>query len=63
VVHESDVRCIITVKRECWWYMNQMYCYCKKGVLVVHESDVRCIVTVRKECWWYMNQMSDVLLL
>ena len=43
--------------------MNQMYCYCKKGVLVVHESDVRCIITVRKECWWYMNEMSDVLLL
>jgi hypothetical protein len=63
VVHESDVRCIVTVRKECWWYMNQMYCYCKKGVLVVHESDVRCIVTVRKECWWYMNQMSDVLLL
>jgi hypothetical protein len=63
VVHESDVRCIITVRKECWWYMNQMYCYCKKGVLVVHESDVRCIITVRKECWWYMNEMSDVLLL
>jgi hypothetical protein len=63
VVHESDVRCIDTGRKECWWYKNQMYCYCKKGVLVVHESDVRCIVTVRKECWWYMNQMSDVLLL
>ena len=42
VVHESDVRCIITVRKECWWYMNQM-------------SDD--IITVRKECWWYMNQM------
>ena len=47
VVHGSDVRCIITVRKD----------------LVVHESDVRCIITVRKECWWYMNQMSDVLLL
>ena len=39
--------------------MNQMYCYCKKGVLVVHES--RCIVTVRKECWWYMNQSRCIV--
>ena len=22
-VHESDV--IVTVRKECWWYMNQMY--------------------------------------
>ena len=48
MVHESDVRCIVTVRKECWWYMNQMYCYCKKGVLIVHESDGRCIVTVIK---------------
>jgi hypothetical protein len=24
VVHESDVRCIIIVRKECWWYMIQM---------------------------------------
>ena len=50
MVHESDVRCIVTVRKECWWYMIhhvKMYYYCKKGVLTsVHESDVRCIITV-----------------
>ena len=41
VVHESDVRCIITVRKECWLqYMNHIsdvFITVRKGVLVVHE--------------------------
>ena len=48
LVYMNQMSDYCTVRKECWWYMNQM-------------SDV--LITVKRECWWYMNQMSDVLLL
>ena len=54
IVHESDVRCIITVTKGVLVvhdtpFRCQMYYYCnQRSVTVVHDSDVRCIITVIK---------------